>query len=157
MTKETRTAGELIAPVDGVIVNLEDLPDPVFAEGMLGDGIAIDPISSGFRSPCDGAVSSIAESAHAYSITTTDGLELLLHIGIDTVELKGKGFSPKVKLGDRLRKGDLLAEVDLDLIRESGYSTLTPLIITNMEEITALERGKGRIVGGRDVVLRYEK
>ncbi len=149
--------GELIAPVDGTIVNLEDLPDPAFAEGMLGEGIAIEPTGGHFCSPCDGVVSGITETGHAYSITSADGLELLLHIGIDTVELKGKGFCPKVKLGDRLRRGDLVAVVDLDLVREGGYSTLTPLVITNMEEVAAVEREKGTVRGGRDIVMRVQK
>lgn len=148
---------ELTAPVDGTIVNLADLPDPAFAEGMLGDGIAIEPASGHFYSPCDGVVSGVTDTCHAYSITSSDGLELLLHIGIDTVELKGKGFSPKVKLGDRLHKGDLVAVVDLELLRESGYSRLTPLIITNMDQIAKLECGKGRVSGGRDGVIWYEK
>lgn len=152
-----KKTGELTAPADGTIVNLEDLPDQAFAEGMLGDGIALDPTGASFFSPCDGVVSGVTDTAHAYSITTSDGLELLLHIGIDTVELKGEGFTPKVKLGDRLRRGDLIAVADLELIRARGYSTLTPLVITNMEEIETLEHGKGRVSGRKDSVLRYEK
>lgn len=156
MGKEKKKAVELTAPVDGIIVKLESLPDPAFAEKMLGDGIAIEPASDDFVSPCDGVVSGITESAHAYSITSSEGLELLLHIGIDTVELKGEGFSPKVKLGDRLRRGDLLAVVDLDLVRSKGYSALTPLIITNMDEVASLEKKSEKVIGGKDVAMRVE-
>lgn len=159
MTKKSKQTDELFAPVDGELVNLKELPDQAFAEGMLGDGIAVKPASGSFVSPCDGVVSGVTESAHAYSITSADGLELLLHIGIDTVELKGEGFTPKVKLGDSLRKGDLIADVDLDFVKAKGYSTLTPLIVTNMEEVSMLERAnvKGRVVGGKSVVMTVEK
>lgn len=156
MGKENQKTAELTAPVDGVIVKLESLPDSVFAERMLGDGIAIEPLRGEFVSPCDGVVSGVTESAHAYNITSSEGLELLLHIGIDTVELKGEGFSPKVKLGDRLHRGDLLAVVDLDFVKSKGYSTLTPLIITNMDEVASLEKGKEKVACGKDTVLRVE-
>lgn len=155
MTKQTR-AGELIAPADGVIVLLADLPDPAFAEGMLGEGIAIDPWDGKFCSPCAGVIQGITDTAHAYNILTDDGLELLLHIGIDTVELKGRGFTPKVKAGDRVETGDLLVEADLAILREGGYSTLTPLIITNMEAVSSIKKEQGSVQRGKDTVLKYE-
>lgn len=159
MTRKTKQRSTLVAPVDGELVNLKELPDQAFAEGMLGDGIAIKPSSGSFVSPCDGVLSGVTESAHAYSITSADGLELLLHIGIDTVELRGEGFTPKVKLGDSLRKGDLIADVDLDFVKSKGYSTLTPLIVTNMEEVAMLERmsAQNNVVGGKSVVLTVER
>lgn len=152
----SQTSRELIAPVNGTTVSLEDLPDPAFAEGMLGDGIAIDPADGRFCSPCKGEIVGVTDTAHAYNILTDDGLELLLHIGIDTVELKGRGFSPKVKSGDRVEVGDLLAEVDLTILCEGGYSTLTPLIITNLETVGFLEKAQGRVQCGTDPVLRYQ-
>lgn len=147
---------ELIAPADGMAVPLDTLPDPAFAQGMLGDGVALDPTDGQFVSPCNGTVVGVADALHAYNLLTDDGLELLLHIGIDTVELKGEGFFPKVKEGDRVQTGDLLVRVDLALIRERGYSTLTPLIVTNPELLSSLARERGSVRGGTDRILRYE-
>ena len=159
-------AKQLLAPASGTLVALADLPDPAFAEGMLGEGIAIDPDDGNlgslcrFCSPCKGEVAGVTDTAHAYNILTDDGLELLLHIGIDTVELKGKGFFPKVKAGDRIDAGDLLVEVDLSVLREGVYSTLTPLIVTNPDALTSLEpasmTASRRVECGKDAVLRYE-
>ncbi|MBQ8288854.1 MAG: PTS glucose transporter subunit IIA [Clostridia bacterium] len=155
MLSKKRT-GQLTAPADGATVHLRELPDPAFAQGMLGDGVALDPTDGHFVSPCDGIVVGVSDTLHAYNLLTDDGLELLLHIGIDTVELKGEGFSTKVKEGDRVKAGDPLAEVDLDLIRARGYSTLTPLIVTNMELLSSLSCQQGSVRGGKDRILRYE-
>ncbi len=146
----------LFSPVSGRLLPLADLPDPAFAEGMLGDGVAIEPAEGRFYSPCSGKIVGVADTLHAYNILADDGLELLLHIGIDTVELQGKGFAPKVKEGDRVKAGDLLAEVDLALLRESGYSTLTPLIVTNPEAVDKLDKLQGQVEGGKDAVLQYQ-
>ena len=155
--KTSQSLRNLIAPVNGNTVSLADLPDPAFAQGMLGEGVAIDPWDGRFCSPCRGEILGITDTAHAYNILSDDGLELLLHIGIDTVELKGRGFTPKVKAGDRVETGDLLAEVDLAILREGGYSTLTPLVITNPEAVDSLEKAQGKVQCSKDWVLRYEK
>lgn len=159
--KSSQSVKQLFAPVNGVAVPLADLPDPAFAEGMLGDGVAIDPEgglgnSCRFCSPCKGEVVGVTDTAHAYNLLSDDGMELLLHIGIDTVELKGRGFSPKVKAGDRVEAGDLLAEVDLAVLRESGYSTLTPLIIVGGETVEIVKKAQGRVECGKDVLLYYQ-
>ncbi|MBO5779451.1 MAG: PTS glucose transporter subunit IIA [Clostridia bacterium] len=146
----------LFSPVSGRILPLSDLPDPAFAEGMLGDGVALDPADGRFYSPCSGKVVGVADTLHAYNILADDGPELLLHIGIDTVELKGRGFTPHVKEGDPVEVGDLLAEVDLALLREGGYSTLTPLIITNPEAVDKLDKLQGQVEGGKDAVIQYQ-
>lgn len=151
-----KRAGELSAPADGVLVPLGDLPDPAFAQGMLGDGVAVEPANGSFVSPCNGIVVGVSDTLHAYNLLSDDGLELLLHIGIDTVELKGKGFTPKVKEGDHVRIGDPLAEVDLTVLREGGYSLLTPLIVTNMETVRSLSAAQGTVRCGKDWILRYE-
>ncbi len=145
----------LLSPADGRVVPLESLPDPAFAEGLLGDGAAVEPSNGRFVSPCDGTVVGISETLHAYNLLSEDGLELLLHVGIDTVELRGEGFSPRVKAGDQVRAGDLLAVVDLALIRERGYSTLTPLIVTNPERVASLTKAQGCVRGGADPILQY--
>lgn len=151
-----KSKGKLFAPADGKSVPLSALPDPAFAEGMLGDGIAVDPTDGCFVSPCNGVVAGVADTRHAYNLVSDDGLELLLHIGIDTVQLKGAGFSSKVKEGDRVRVGDLLAEVDLDKLRRGGYSLLTPLLIVNSDVLSSLVKEQGIVKRGKDTVLRYE-
>ena len=155
MNKQSQLS-QLPSPADGKPVPLSTLPDPAFAEGMLGDGIAIAPAGGRFCSPCNGIVVGVAETLHAYNLLSDDGLELLLHIGIDTVELGGEGFRAAVKEGDRVQVGDLLAEVDLELIRSRGYSTLTPLIVTNTEVLASLKGVQGTVRCGKDPILRYE-
>lgn len=150
-----KITGELIAPVNGKAVPLSHVPDPAFAEGMLGEGVALEPEDGNFRSPVNGTVVGVTDTFHAYNLLSDDGLEILLHIGIDTVELKGKGFSPQVKEGDRVKKGDLLAVADLALIRKSGYAILTPLVVTNWET-GALSKVHGNVRCGKDPVMLYE-
>lgn len=146
---------EIIAPVGGITVELEDTPDPAFAEKLVGDGVAVEPSEGVFRSPCDGEITGVAQALHAYSITSNDGLEILVHIGIDTVELKGKGFSPRVKPGDKVKKGDIITEADIDMIRRSGYSAVTPVVISNIDEIASWNKKKGKVKGGVDGIISY--
>lgn len=120
------------SPVSGTLLPLEDVSDKVFATGTLGKGIAIDPHDGKFYAPFNGTVSS-GTCPHALCLTSADGMELMIHIGLDTVNLKGEHFSIKVKEGDSVKQGDLLAEVDLNAIREAGYHTTTPIIVTNSD------------------------
>ena len=125
---------EITAPVAGKVVALEDVPDPTFAQGILGPGIAIEPAEGRIVAPADGTVDVMFETGHAVSMTTADGAELLIHVGIDTVNLKGKHFAIKVKEGDKVKAGDLLAEVDVAAVRAEGYKTTTPIIVTNSDD-----------------------
>lgn len=120
------------SPVSGTLLPLEDVSDKVFATGTLGKGIAVEPADGKFYAPFNGTVSS-GSCSHALCLTSADGIELMIHIGLDTVNLKGEHFSVKVKEGDPVRQGDLLAEVDLNAIREAGYHTTTPIIVTNSD------------------------
>lgn len=123
----------LCAPVSGRIVPLSEVNDQTFSERILGDGLAIRPSGGSVTivAPSDGVIEAVARTGHAISMTVDDGIELLIHVGIDTVELDGRGFSSLVSVGERVRCGDRLLEVELDVISKTGYDTVTPLIVTD--------------------------
>ncbi len=128
----------LYAPVNGKVVPQSEIPDEVFSAGMLGEGIGIIPSDGSFVSPVKGTVVDITPTLHAYSLLSDEGAEILLHIGIDTVELKGKGFENLVNVGDRVDVGTPLAKVDLGVIRNEGYSTVTAVIIINSDSLSQI-------------------
>lgn len=117
------------APLNGKVVSLDEVPDPVFADKVLGEGCAIIPTDGKIYSPVNGVVSSVAETLHAYGFTSDEDLEVLIHFGLETVSLKGQGFTAHVKEGDKVKVGDLIAEVNMDLIREKELNTITPVLI----------------------------
>ena len=127
----------LATVANGDIIELSKVPDQVFSQKILGDGFAVIPRDGNFYSPASGTVTDVTGTLHAYCITSDDGLEILVHIGLDTVELKGKGFSPLVKKGDRIEKGAALAHADLGVLRNSGYNTTTMVVITNSEKLNS--------------------
>lgn len=116
---------------NGRVVSLQDVPDKVFAERMMGDGFAVVSNDGKFYAPIDATVSVVFPTGHAIGLTTEKGIEILIHVGIDTVQLEGKGFDVAVSLGDHVKTGDLLLVADLDIIAEAGYSIITPVIITS--------------------------
>ncbi|HEX6396887.1 MAG TPA: phosphoenolpyruvate--protein phosphotransferase [Steroidobacteraceae bacterium] len=122
---------KILAPFAGWCSALAEIPDEVFARAMLGDGVALDPISDELLAPCDGEVISIAAARHAIALRTAAGAELLVHVGIDTVALGGEGFNVRVRKGDRVRAGDLLLSFDLELLGREARSLVTPVIVTN--------------------------
>ncbi|MBU5266545.1 PTS sugar transporter subunit IIA [Virgibacillus proomii] len=124
----------IYAPLNGEIVPLEEVPDPVFNQKMMGEGIAIIPSEGKLLSPIDGKVVQIPETKHAIGLTTNDGTEVLIHVGLETVSLKGEGFELKVAAGDTVTKGQPLMEIDLDYIKQHASSIITPIIITNSNE-----------------------
>lgn len=149
---------EIKAVANGEAMPVTDVPDEVFASKALGDGVAVIVTDGKVYSPADGEVSMIAETLHAYGISTDDGLELLVHIGINTVELEGKGFTPRVKEGDRVSAGQLLCEVDMKLMKEKGYQMHTPILMTNgdeCEDIQLLSNKKAK--AGQTTVITYKK
>lgn len=146
----------LVAVADGRALPLSAVPDEAFASGILGVGLAVEPFSGKILSPAAGKIESVSETAHAYSILTDDGLDLLVHVGIDTVKLGGAGFFPAVKIGDRVETGDLLVEVDLALLRDRGLSAITPMLITNPERLSAHDLSLGDVVGGKTAVMYYQ-
>ena len=148
---------ELCSPLTGEAVELSGVPDPVFAEKMVGDGIAIKPTSGTVVAPCDGKVVQIFPTNHAVGIETSTGLDLLIHIGIDTVELKGDGFKRLVEEGEPVKKGQPILEVDLKRIEELGKSIISPFIITNADEVEFKEYKMGEVQAGETVVLVLKK
>lgn len=121
----------LVSPMRGEIIELKDVPDEAFASGVLGNGLAIIPAEGKVTAPADGIITAFFPSGHAVGIITDKGAEILIHVGIDTVKLNGKYFSPMVKQGDKVRKGQVLLTFDKDAIKAAGYSTITPVLISN--------------------------
>ncbi|PSF35202.1 phosphoenolpyruvate--protein phosphotransferase [Aphanothece hegewaldii CCALA 016] len=149
----SKTAVTLIAPLSGYIYPIYQVPDPVFAQKMVGDGISIDPVSQSLLAPCDGEVIQLHPSHHAVTIRNPEGLEILMHIGLDTVKLRGEGFNPKVKEGDRVKKGDILIEFDADYLVLNAKSLITVIVIANSDQVARFLPRSGSVTAGRDAIL----
>ena len=147
---------ELKAPLDGVIFPLEQVPDPVFAQKMVGDGLSIDPLNQVLSAPCDGTITQLHRAGHAVTLTTEEGVEVMMHIGLDTVELKGEGFTTLVEEGQSVRSGDRLIEFDADFLATHAKSLLTQVVVTNMERLASLEPATGTVRANQDVALVLE-
>ncbi|CAB3762895.1 PTS glucose transporter subunit IIA [Burkholderia sp. MSh2] len=143
----------LLAPLTGPIVALADVPDPVFSGGMFGDGIGIDPLAGQLVAPCAGVVSHLARTGHAVTITTPQGAEVLLHIGIDTVELDGQGFAPHVEAGAHVEAGDLLIEFDQDAVARGAHSLVSVIAIANSDAFEVVDRADGFATAGKTPLL----
>lgn len=143
----------LRAPLSGVVWPLERIPDPVFAQKMVGDGASIDPIDAVLVAPCDADVLALHPAGHAITLRTAEGAEILLHIGIDTVALKGEGFHPMVSAGETVRVGAPLISFDLDYLATHAKSLLTQVIITNGHGLTNWQRASGQVVAGKDLLF----
>ncbi|MFQ7518487.1 MAG: beta-glucoside-specific PTS transporter subunit IIABC [Clostridium sp.] len=125
---------EIKSPLSGKVIALSEIDDPVFAGGAMGNGIAIEPTDNKVYAPFDGEIEFIAESKHAIGLKSEDGVELLIHVGMDTVQMDGKGFDVKVKANEKVKAGELLLEFDKEAIQKAGYSLITPVVITNSFE-----------------------
>lgn len=141
------------APLTGKAVPLEQVPDPVFSGKVLGDGVAIIPEDGRIVSPVDGQIESVAETGHAYGFSTEDGLELLVHVGLETVSLKGECFKVHVKEGDKVKKGDLVAEVDLAYLAEKNINPITPVLICSDMDDQDLKCAEDGVEAGKTEVL----
>ena len=139
--------------MSGVVYPLERVPDPVFAQKLTGDGLSIDPVDGTLRAPCAGEVVQIHPALHALTLRTADGVEVLMHIGIDTVNLKGAGFTPRVKPGDKVETGAPLIEFDVDKLATTAKSLLTEVIISNGDATRISRRASGRVKATDDVFL----
>ena len=146
----------IVAPLTGVMVPLDQVPDPVFARKMVGDGFSIDPLGNLLVAPIDGEVADLQPSHHAVTIRSADGLEILMHIGLDTVALLGEGFTPRVAEGTAVRVGDPLIEFDLDLVARKAKSLLTQVVITTMDRVAAVLPTTGLVTAGDDVAATIE-
>lgn len=144
----------LTSPMAGELVALSDVNDEAFASGTLGPGVAISPAAHAVVvAPCDGKVTVAFPTGHAYGLKSASGVQILIHIGMDTVKLDGKGFTPHVSKGDIVKRGDVLAEVDWDVIREAGYDTITPMVVTNKKKFGEITPAAPGPVGISDTVV----
>ena len=143
----------LLAPVSGVLYPLERVPDPVFSQKLAGDGISIDPTDNILRAPCPGEIVQQHAAGHAVTLKAAGDVEVLMHVGIDTVTLKGKGFTSRVKIGDKVETGAPLIEFDLDYVATNAKSLLTEVIISNGERVSKTVYGSGTATVGKTPVL----
>lgn len=144
---------EILSPMNGVIVSITSVPDKVFASQTMGKGIAIDPSDGRVVSPVDGVVTTLFETKHAIGITSENGAEILIHIGMDTVNLRGEHFVSHIKQGDQVNAGDLLVEFDIKKIINEGYSVLTPVIVTNTADYSHIESTKKTKAKEKEIIL----
>lgn len=157
-SKENKAVEVVVySPLSGEIVNIEDVPDVVFSEKIVGDGVAIRPSANKIVAPIDGVIGKIFETNHAFSMESKEGVELFVHFGIDTVELKGEGFSRIAAEGQTVKVGDPIIKFDLALLEGKAKSVLTPIVISNMDEISNLSKLSGQVVAGESVVLTLTK
>ena len=147
----------LNAPVSGRIVPLSEVSDPTFSEHILGSGFAILPESGTFTAPADAVIEAVPRTCHAISMTTDSGAELLIHVGLDTVELDGKYFNIPVAAGDRVKAGDVLIEADLDGIRKAGYDIVTPVVVTNTDAYTSVTAAANTVEAGLPFLILTPK
>lgn len=155
-TKESQTATKgdkivLSSPLTGAIVPLDKVEDQVFSSGALGKGIAVEPTVGELYAPADGEITTLFPTGHAVGITTTDGAEVLMHIGMDTVEMDGDGFEILAKQGDKVKQGDLLIKFDIDKIKEAGHPVVTPIVVTNSADfLDVLDMNQTEVLHGED-------
>ncbi|WP_454293650.1 phosphoenolpyruvate--protein phosphotransferase [Salana multivorans] len=147
---------QMVAPLTGVMVPIDQVPDPVFARRMVGDGFSIDPIAGVLVSPVAGEVVDLQPSHHAVTVRSAEGLEILMHIGLDTVGLLGEGFRPQVREGATVAAGDRLVEFDLDAVGRAAKSLLTQVVVTNTERIAGIVPATGIVTAGSDIAATVE-
>ena len=147
----TTATVQLTAPLTGIMLPIEQVPDPVFAKKMVGEGFSIDPLEGRLLAPIAGEVADLQPSHHAITIRSAEGLEVLLHIGLDTVRMQGEGFTPKVKEGDHVEVGDELIEFDLDVVATHAKRVLTQTVIANSDMVASLTPSTGLVTAGSDV------
>lgn len=149
---------EIKSAGNGEVVPVSEVPDEAFAGGALGQGVAVILTDGRVYSPADGEISMVADTLHAYGVSTEDGVELLIHVGIDTVELEGKGFAAKVRQGDKVKAGQLLCEVDMKLVKEKGYKMHTPILVTNADDCRDIRLIPDKDAkAGKTTVITYRK
>lgn len=147
----------ICAPIAGKAVPITEVPDPTFSEGMLGNGIAIEPTDGKVYAPCDATVDTMFSTGHAVSLVADFGAEILIHVGLETVGLEGKPFKVHVANGDKVKKGQLMIEVDLEAIKEAGLPTITPVLICNSDDYPTFKTHVGDAVTNEDVVIELAK
>lgn len=154
--KKTNDNLKLIAPINGKVVPLSSVPDPVFAEKMAGDGVAIEPTGDVILAPADGELTLVFKTKHAFALTLNNGIELLIHIGLETVSLNGEGFEQLAEQGTKVKAGDPIIKIDREFIKSKNLPLITPLLITNpdiLKSITPVENVD--CVAGETSILEY--
>lgn len=146
--KNRKKEVEILAPVTGELLDISEVPDEAFAQKMMGDGFAVKSYDGIVLSPVDAEVALVFETKHAIGLKTDDGLELLIHFGIDTVKLGGQGFEVLVKQGDRVKAGDKLMKADIEFIKANATSDITPVVFTNLEEGKSVQLIPGDVMSG---------
>lgn len=156
--KEERQDVSILAPVSGELLSLEEVPDPVFSQKMMGDGIAIRPSNGEIVSPVDGKIIQLFPTKHAIGLVAENGVEILIHIGLETVELEGEGFTAYTREGDKVKQGDKLIGFNEIIIKEKAKSTITPVIITNTDDVSEIRLSdKHQVVAGEDEIVHVIK
>ena len=145
----------VVSPLSGEAVALSETGDPAFAAEALGKGIAVKPTEGKVFAPCDATVSAVM--GHAVGLECDNGMELLIHVGIDTVNLNGKHYTGHVQEGQHVKAGDLLLEFDKAAIEKEGYQTITPVIVTNSADFADVERHPGAVVAGKDILMTLKR
>lgn len=155
--KKDKTIKELaiMAPITGQVVGLDQVPDPAFAGKMMGEGTAIEPAEGKMYAPFDGKVAQLIKSKHAVILEHESGVQVLIHVGIDTVSLKGSAFSPAVQTRDKVKQGQLIMEFDLDMIREAGLPIISPVIVPDgIDAVQTVQvHESSGVTAGRDTIL----
>ena len=146
----------IASPVSGTVVPLAEVPDPTFAQGILGPGAAVQPSEGRIVAPANGTVDMMFDTGHAVSMTTSEGAELLIHVGIDTVQLEGKHYKACCKAGQQVKKGDVLIEFDPAAIKAEGYQIVTPILVCNPDAFTVEPTAGGTVAAG-DALLTLKK
>ncbi|MCI8356489.1 MAG: PTS glucose transporter subunit IIA [Lachnospiraceae bacterium] len=147
----------LVSPTDGKLVSIKEVSDPTFSEEILGKGVAVIPSDGKFCAPADGTVTTVFPTGHAAAVTTEEGVEVLIHIGLDTVKLDGKHFTIRTEEGKKVKAGDVLIEADLEKIKEEGYDIITPVIICNSDDFSSIEPEAPAQVGRGDYIVTLKK
>ncbi|AFK85144.1 MULTISPECIES: PTS sugar transporter subunit IIA [Thermoanaerobacterium] len=141
------------APVDGEIVDIVKVPDEVFAQKLVGDGVAVNPKSDIFVSPVDGIITTVFPTKHAIGIKTIEGIEIMIHVGVDTVKLNGEGFTTFINEGDKVKVGDKLLQINKLILESKAKSLISPIIITNIERIKEMNKIVGTVTAGETDII----
>ena len=149
--------GVIGSPLKGTCVELSQVNDPTFSSGLLGDGVAIIPEEGRICAPADGTINLVFPTGHAVAMTTTDGVELLIHFGLDTVKLEGKHFNIVSEAGKTVKKGDLLVEADVESIKAEGYDVITSVLVSNTDSFASVKGFAGKSVNVGDEIIKVAK
>ena len=155
--KEEINPNHVYAPMAGEAVAISEVPDPTFSSGAMGNGIAIKPTDGKVCSPVNGTVDMMFDTGHAVTLVSDNGIEILIHVGLETVGLEGKPFQVKVQNGQKVKKGDLLFVADLEAIQAAGLPTITPVLVCNSDDYTTFNVTTGKAVTNADVVIELDK